>query len=62
MSKDKHLKLELNHPDHRKEYVVRNLDCIIVPGVLRYRDIPVTEFTKEQLIAILYQMTFVKDE
>jgi len=57
MSKDKHLKLELS-----KEYVIRDLDCIIVPGVLRYRDIPVTEFTKEQLIAILYQMTFVKDE
>jgi len=57
MSKDKHLKLEFS-----KEYVVRDLDCIIVPGVLCYRDIPVTEFTKEQLIAILYQMTFVKDE
>jgi len=39
-------------------FIKRDLGAMIVPGVIYYRDVPIKNFDKDQLIKIIYLMSF----
>ncbi len=38
-------------------FVKRDLEGIIIPGVLYYRDVPIKNFDRDQLINIIYLLS-----
>lgn len=37
-----------------EKFIKRDLEGIIIPGVLYYRDVPIENFSKDELINIIY--------